>query len=199
MFLGVHISVLDVCYLLKYGILSNKISYMLKGRTMEQYNKTTKQHISTTNWYLYKSYLHPLTAKPQGNKIEKTTSNRTQKRKINISKTTTNNTDNFEEILLEAIDEGLSIIGESAKKVVYTYLEKTFKMNRQEIPHRIDDYITSIEDIFGTGAKIIQIQTMKKLYKKVGYQIKQRPEQKNFTFRDYISIVKLEKEQRENN
>ena len=70
-------------------------------------------------------------------------------------------------------------------------------MNKQQIPHRIDEYVTAIENMFGTGAKIIQIQTMKNLYIKVRCQIKQYTNHKNLTFTEYISTMKLEKEQRE--
>ena len=51
--------------------------------------------------------------------------------------------------------------------------------------------------MFGTGAKIIQIQTIKKLYKKVRYQIKQYPNHKNLTFLEHVSAMRLEKEKRE--
>jgi len=70
-------------------------------------------------------------------------------------------------------------------------------MNKQQIPHRIDEYVTAIENMFGTGAKIIQIQTMKNLYIKVRCQIKKYTNHKNLTFTEYISTMKLEKEQRE--
>jgi len=104
----------------------------------------------------------------------------------------------FEELLMEAIDEGLSLLGESSKQVVYFYLGKTFKMNRLDIPYRIEEFIDAIERIFGNGSKILEIQIMKCLFKKVGYTVKHYSKQKNLTFTEYITAIKLEKQNREN-
>ena len=98
----------------------------------------------------------------------------------------------FEELLMESVDEGLSLLGESSKQVVYCYLEKTFKMNRLDIPYRIEEFIDVIERIFGNGAKILEIQIMKCLFKKVGYTFRHYPRQKNLTFTEYIAAVQLE-------
>ena len=166
---------------------------------MEQYNKTTKPHISTTNWYLYRSYLTPLYARPKKERKSITLSQKPQgqREKIGLKNDADYNERKFEDILQEAIDEGLSILGESAKQAVYNYLNKTFKMNADDIPYRIEEYILAIENIFGTGAKIIQIQTMKKLYQKVGQPIEMYPEQKSLRFIEYVETMKLEKELRE--
>ena len=156
---------------------------------MEQFNRRTTETkpapIFTTNGYLYKTHLHPIYAKPQ----EQNTGT-----KNNIHQKTTN----FEELLIQSIDEGLSVIGESAKKVVYAYLEKTFKMNRLDIPHRIEEFTKAIESIFGNGAKIFEIQIMKSLFNKVGYTVKQYSGQKNLTFIEYIAAIKREQKNHTN-
>jgi len=120
----------------------------------------------TTNWYLYKTHLH---ASP----------------KIEAEKRTMN----FEEVLLEAIDEGLSVLGESAKQAIYCHLGKTFKMNRLDIPYRIEEFTDAIEGIFGAGAKILEIQIMKCLFKKVGYDFRHYPRSKDLTFTEYITAA----------
>ena len=97
------------------------------------------------------------------------------------------------EVLMAAIDEGLSLLGESSKQAVYFHLEKTFKMNRVDIPYRIEEFADAIEKIFGTGAKILEIQIMKSLFKKLGHKFKYYPKQINLTFTEYIAAVKLEK------
>ena len=98
----------------------------------------------------------------------------------------------------EAIDEGLAVLGESSKQVVYFYLEKTFKMNRLDIPYRIEEFTDAIERIFETGAKILEIQIMKCLFKKVEYSIKNYSDPKNLTFLEYVAAVKRAKENCEN-
>ena len=144
---------------------------------MQQLNRKTKdvknRGVFTTNWYLYKTHFGP--------KIE-------GEKKTMI----------FEEFLLEAIDEGLSVLGESAKQAVYCHLGKTFKMNRLDIPYRLEEFTDAIEGIFGAGAKILEIQIMKCLFKKIGHTFRQYPRQKSLTFTEYIAAVKLEKNNYEN-
>jgi len=135
---------------------------------MEQLNRNTKEvknvRAFTTNWYLYKTQFSP---------------------KIGAEKKTIS----FEEVLLEAIDEGLSVLGESAKQAIYCHLGKTFKMNRLDIPYRIDEFADAIEGIFGAGAKIVETLIMKSLFKKVGCHLKNYPRPKNLTFTGYITAA----------
>jgi hypothetical protein len=167
---------------------------------MEQLNRKTKEEktmqVFTTNWYLYKTHLHPISTKSQKrDTITATDSSDTKTRKKNRNQKNKakKGTKDFEELLAEAIDEGLSLLGESSKQVVYCYLGKTFKMNRQDIPYRIEEFIDAIEKIFGNGAKILEIQIMKSLYKKVGTKIKHYSEQKDLEFTEYVAAIKQKK------
>jgi len=160
---------------------------------MEQLNRKTKEEkttqIFTTNWYIYKTCLHPISAKSQ--KRDATTATDAFESKTSSSPNNVNkNTMDFEELLREAVDEGLSLLGESAKQVVYFHLEKTFKMNRLDIPYRIEEFIDAINRIFGTGVKILEIQIMKCLFKKVGCTIKHYPEGDGLEFAEYVEAVK---------
>jgi len=95
----------------------------------------------------------------------------------------------FDELLLEAVDEGLSTIGESSKQAIYFYLEIVFKIKRHEIPHRIEDFAAAIGKIFGLGASCLEILIMKSLYEKVGRTVKLH-EPKDFTFTAYVAAAK---------
>lgn len=169
---------------------------------MEQLNRKTKEEktmqIFTTNWYLYKTHLHPIYAESQ--KRNTTTEKDSYEPKKNPSPKNNINTKtmDFEELLMEAIDEGLSLLGESSKQVIYFYLEKTFKMNRLDIPYRIEDFTDAIEGIFGNGAKILEIQIMKCLFKKVGYPFRHYLKEKKLEFTEYVEAVKLAKKNYEN-
>ncbi|PVX23247.1 MAG: hypothetical protein CW691_11230 [Candidatus Bathyarchaeum sp.] len=154
----------------------------------------------TTNWHRYRTHLHPIAAKPQ--KRNPTTPTDSYTTKQNRSKHTKKTADkqkttNFEKLLLEAIDEGLSVLGESSKHAIYFYLEKSFKIKKKNIPNRIEEFADALEKIFGTGAKIVEIQIMKCLFNKVGYTFKSYSKQKNLTFIEYIEAVKLEKKKSE--
>jgi hypothetical protein len=154
----------------------------------------------TTNWYLYKTYLHPASRESQTINPEPATQilGSRKRRGFNSENQEAESETKFEEVLLEAIDEGLSLLGESSKQAIYFHLEKTFKMNRVDIPYRIEEFTDAIEKIFGTGAKILEIQIMKCLFNKVGYTFRYYPRQKSLTFTEYIAAVKLEKNNYEN-
>ena len=96
----------------------------------------------------------------------------------------------FEKLLLEAVDEALSSLGDSSKQVVYFHLEKTFKLNRQDIPHKIEEFADAIENIFGYGAKLIEILIMKRLYEKVKGVVEFEAEHENLIFSQYVAAVK---------
>ena len=136
---------------------------------MKQLNKNTEEvknrGVFTTNWYLYKTHLHT------SPKIE------------------AENKTSFEEALLEAIDEGLSVLGESAKQAVYCHLGKTFKITWQNIPYKLDEFTDAIEGIFGAGAKILEIQIMKCLFKQVGHTFKNYPRPTDLTFTEYVTAA----------
>jgi len=98
--------------------------------------------------------------------------------------------DEFNLIMLEAVDEALSFLGESAKRAIYYHLEEKFKIRREEIPIKIEDFAKAIEKIFGMGAKIIEMQIMKSLYKRVGRNFKYVPKKKDLLFTAYLKAVK---------
>jgi hypothetical protein len=105
----------------------------------------------------------------------------------------------FDELLLEAVDEGLASIGESSKQSIFFYLETVFKIKRHEIPYKIEDFAAAIEKIFGLGAKCLELLMMNHLYEKVKGTVPLH-EPKDFTFTAYVAAAKrsfLEKKEAE--
>ena len=96
----------------------------------------------------------------------------------------------FEKLLLEAVDEALSSLGDSSKQAIYFHLEKTFEINKQDIPYKIEEFANAIEKIFGLGAKFLEIQIMKRLYEKVGPVFKYFPE-RDLVFTEYVAAARL--------
>lgn len=95
----------------------------------------------------------------------------------------------FDELLLEAVDEGLASIGESAKHAIFFYLETVFKIKKHEIPYKIEEFAAAIEKIFGLGANCIELLIMNHLYEKVKGTVElHKP--KDFTFAKYVDAVK---------
>lgn len=95
----------------------------------------------------------------------------------------------FKKLLLEAIDEGLSSLGDSSKQTFYSYLEKTFSIEKQDIPNKIEEFTNAIEKIFGHGAKILEIQMMIHLHEKVGNDFQYYPEKNELLFTEYIEAA----------
>ena len=103
----------------------------------------------------------------------------------------------FEELLLESVDEGLSSLGETCKQAIYFHLEKEFKLNKRDIAFRIKDFAEAIENIFGVGAKLLEIRIMKNLFKNMGYPFPySRPRaQEYLEFTRYIESARVNKQE----
>jgi hypothetical protein len=97
---------------------------------------------------------------------------------------------NFEKNLLEAIDESFSCLGESGKQTIYFHLETDYKISKQEIPHRIEDFTEALEDIFGLGAKLLEIKIMKNLFSKMEHLQPHFHTQESLEFAKYIESAR---------
>ena len=100
----------------------------------------------------------------------------------------------FEKILSEAVDHGLLILGESARKSIYFHLDQDFSLQREKIPENPEALENALENIFGVGALVIEISIIKNLASKLGLKFE---EKKSFNFVD--SVNKLRKIWRNNN
>jgi hypothetical protein len=95
----------------------------------------------------------------------------------------------FDEILLEAVDEALSSLGESAKESIYFHLKDKFKISREEIPRRIKDFAEGLEKIFGLGARFLEIMIMRRLYARIGQPLEWN-EDEEFIFVKYVEAAR---------
>jgi len=95
----------------------------------------------------------------------------------------------FEKLLLEAVDEGLSSLGESSKEAIYFHLQKRFNIKKKEIPYKIRIFARAIEKIFGLGANFLELLIMKQLYEKIG-GVFEWHESKDFAFTEYVAVAK---------
>jgi len=73
----------------------------------------------------------------------------------------------FDDFLIEAIDETLTTLGESVKRSFYQHLEKDFSMPKTKIPERVNEFTCIIHKIFGLGACRLEIKIMKNLSSKI--------------------------------
>ncbi len=96
----------------------------------------------------------------------------------------------FERLLIDAIDESLSSLGQSAKQAIYYHLDKSFKIKKAEIPLKIEEFTIALEEIFGDGAKLLEIQMMKRLHEKAGNTLRYSPMKDELIFADYMCAHK---------
>jgi hypothetical protein len=95
----------------------------------------------------------------------------------------------FEKLLLSAVDQALSSLGESSKQAIYFYLGKSFNIEKQEIPNKIKPFKEALEDVFGVGASFLEVLIMKRLYETIGGNF-QWKESEEFTFTEYVAAAK---------
>jgi len=98
--------------------------------------------------------------------------------------------DSFERVLLKSIDEGLSSLGDSPKRVVYFYIEKKFNIKRHEIPIKTEEFVDALEKIFGLGAKFLEILIIKRLYEEVGQIFEWNERHTDLTFIEYVAAAR---------
>ena len=92
-------------------------------------------------------------------------------------------------LLLEAVDEGLASLGDSAKHAVYFHVDKKFSIKKEEIPCKVEAFAEALEKIFGPGANLLEILIMKRLYEKIGRSFKLHTSQ-NLQFTEYVAAAK---------
>jgi hypothetical protein len=91
--------------------------------------------------------------------------------------------------ILEAVDESLDSFGESVKQVVYYQLESSYHVRKQDIPRKIEEFVTAVEGIFGVGARLIEMRILEALYARTsGFAY--FPEGKDLVFKDYVRSIR---------
>lgn len=78
---------------------------------------------------------------------------------------------NFDTLLLSAIDETLFSLGESVEQSIYFHIQAKFNVQRTDIPNKLEEFQRALEKIFGAGARYIEILIMKNLYAKIGQPV----------------------------
>jgi len=75
----------------------------------------------------------------------------------------------FKKILLEAIDETLSILGESTKKTLLHFMKQNYQIEEKEICENPESFISSIREIFGeAGSTFLESRIVETLYRRLG-------------------------------
>jgi hypothetical protein len=95
---------------------------------------------------------------------------------------------NFEKTIQEAIDETLSLLGENSKKTIYLHLENDYKIAKTEIPSKIEAFADALEQSFGVGAKLIEMNIIKALHER-NQEFVYVPKKREVVFTDYVASL----------
>jgi hypothetical protein len=93
----------------------------------------------------------------------------------------------FDRLFIEAVDEGLDVLGESGRHMIFFHLEKSCSVKRHEIPKKPEAFAEGLEKIFGAGASVIEKLIVKSLYLKLGLKYEDKEER---PFADYVNDLK---------
>ena len=70
-------------------------------------------------------------------------------------------------IILEAIDESFATFVDSKKFNIFLYLEEEYGLNKQNITNNINKFVDIVENLFGSGAQLIEIKIIELINKKI--------------------------------
>jgi len=85
--------------------------------------------------------------------------------------------------VLQAIDDGLGVMGEEPKRALYQYLLTIHSLTKEDIPSRIGEFALGLKKALGTASKVIEKLILKKMYEKMGATFQ---ESQGLEFGDYI-------------
>jgi len=89
----------------------------------------------------------------------------------------------FERVLIEAVDDGLSILGESVRVVLLTLIRERFHIGEHEIPKKPNEFSLALRSILGeSGGRFIENLIVRSLYAKLGLG----PPEDRKEFHEYI-------------
>lgn len=74
----------------------------------------------------------------------------------------------FNRVLLDAIEGGLSSLGDSPREAIFYHLETSFLLKKENIPLNLSEFRQALEGIFGSGAPYLEKIIIRCLYERLG-------------------------------
>ena len=94
----------------------------------------------------------------------------------------------MDKLLEEAIDNGLNVLGNSGKQMLFFYLEQSYSLKKHEIAQKPEVFEAAIHQIFGAGAPVLEKLIVESVYSKLGLKYH---EKKKYTFSDYLKGIAI--------
>ena len=93
----------------------------------------------------------------------------------------------FGDVLLDCVDEALSVLGNEPRQAVYQYLSTIHSLDREQIPDKVDEFAAGLKKALGGASKVIERLILKKLFQRIGSTFR---ETADLEFTDYVSEAK---------
>jgi hypothetical protein len=93
----------------------------------------------------------------------------------------------FSQVLLDCVDEALSVLGNEPRLAVYQYFATIHSLDREQIPDRIDEFATGLKKALGGASRVIERLVLKKLFQRIGSTFR---ETEDLEFGDYVRDAK---------
>lgn len=78
--------------------------------------------------------------------------------------------DKVDMIILEAIDETLSILGDKGKEAIYYFFEREYLLGKQDIPSNLRKFHDCLQKVFGIGANVLEKHILSVLKNRTGIE-----------------------------
>ncbi len=96
-------------------------------------------------------------------------------------------TQSFSQVLLDCVDEGLSVLGSEPRQAVYQYLATIHSLEREQIPDKVDEFAAGLKKALGGASRVIERLILKKLFLRIGSTFR---ETSDLEFADYVKDAK---------
>ncbi len=93
----------------------------------------------------------------------------------------------FGEVLLEAVDESLSVLGDEPKQAIYQYLMTMHSIQREEILDKLEEFAAGLKQALGGASAVMERLILKKLFQRLGSTFR---ESQGLDFHDYVDDAK---------
>lgn len=93
----------------------------------------------------------------------------------------------FPQLLLESIDEGLSVLGNEPREAVYQFLRTICSLPREDIPDHVPEFAAGLRRALGGASKVIERLILRRLFEKTGSSFRDVPDT---DFNEYVLDAK---------
>jgi hypothetical protein len=93
----------------------------------------------------------------------------------------------FSKLLLDAVDHGLLMLGETARQAIYDCIENSYQITREQIPEKLEAVHGALTDLLGKGGNMVEMIAAERLYKALNLTFEPNDD---WALADYVNHAK---------